>query len=63
MNVYRRLSLLMLPAVAAILLLGCNTDNKVKLKIIHAGSVSVPIHEIVDSFRILHPDIVIETEA
>ncbi len=63
MNVFRRLSLLLLPAFAAILLLGCYTDNKVKLKIIHAGSVSVPIHEIVDSFRALHPDIVIETEA
>ncbi|HOY38790.1 MAG: substrate-binding domain-containing protein [Bacteroidales bacterium] len=40
-----------------------STEKQRKLRIIHAGSVSVPLAEIVDSFISLHSDVVIETEA
>ena len=50
--------------VFILLLVSCTTGRtNRKLRIIHAGSVSIPVKEIADSFMAIHPDVIIETEA
>lgn len=50
-------------------LFGCrntqnNSENKTnELIIFHAGSLSVPVKQICDSFRILHPEVILKPEA
>jgi len=50
-------------------LFGCrntqnNSDNNTnELIIFHAGSLSVPVKQICDSFRILHPEVILKPEA
>lgn len=45
------------------LLFSCQTPKKNKLIIFHAGSLSVPLKQVCDSFLSLHPDVSIELEA
>lgn len=45
------------------LLFSCQSSKKDKLILFHAGSLSVPLKQVCDSFQSLHPEVTIELEA
>lgn len=50
-------------ALVALLMGSCTTQNKNKLIIFHAGSLSVPFKQIADSFETKHPGVNVQLEA
>jgi molybdate/tungstate transport system substrate-binding protein len=54
---------LILLSLTAALLFSCQSPKKDKLILFHAGSLSVPLKQVCDSFQSLHPDVTIELEA
>ncbi len=63
MNIFKRL--LVISALAVIV--SChqtgNSDSSITLHVIHAGSLTQPVHEIADAFKKENPGVVILTEA
>ncbi|PKP10461.1 MAG: tungstate ABC transporter substrate-binding protein WtpA [Bacteroidetes bacterium HGW-Bacteroidetes-4] len=54
---------LIILSLTAALLFSCQSPKKNKLIIFHAGSLSVPLKQVCDSFQSLHPEVNIELEA
>lgn len=60
--------LYIIPLIAFVILGGCNKNIKTKglqgkLIIFHAGSLSIPIKALADTFNLEHPDLEIQTES